>query len=274
MAVVLMGITYYTTFVWMVDRWMAADSYYSHGFLIPLVSGFLIWQRRERIAAGGIVPSAWGLVWLALGILLQLGSAVWRIYFTAGFSMLFVILGLIQFVFGTRAARETLFAVAFLVFMVPLPLSVIAELSLKLKLLAAHLAVRVISLTGIVAVQEGSMIHFPTCTMTVGDVCSGLRSIISLLALGAVFGHMRGLRWPYHLTLFVASVPIALCANVLRIVGLCFVANFWGVALATGTLHDLSGFLLFAVALAMLYGLETLLTRSTQAEVRCGVQKV
>jgi len=270
--VALLAIVYYPTFAWMADRWMARDSYYSHGLLIPLVTAFLIWQRREQIAAAEVRSSAWGLAWLGLGVLLQLASAFWRIYFTSGFSMLFVILGLVLFVFGRGITRQVLFPLVFLVFMIPLPMSVIADVSLKLKLLAAYCAVKVISLGGIIAVQEGSMIHLTNCTMTVGDVCSGLRSIISLLALGAVFGYVRGLRWPYHLALFISSVPIALCANIVRIVGLCLVARFQGAERATGVVHDISGFLVFAVALVMLLGMEKMIAAEGAVESRCGVK--
>jgi len=255
----LAGCAYFETFLWMLGRWRAPSSYYSHGFLVPLVTLFLIWRKRDALRAEPIGSSRMGMGLLVAGLLVHAAASVLRIHFISGFSFLAVVIGACLYLFGGRAVRQIAFPLAFLVFMIPLPMVAIAGLSLRLKLFAAACAMKIVSAAGIAAVREGSVIHFTTCSLTVGDVCSGLRSLIAMLSLGAVYGYVRGMDWPRHLVLFLSSVPIAVAANVVRIVGLCIVGNFWGADAATGIVHDISGMLLFALALLMLFGVEKVL---------------
>jgi exosortase len=140
--------------------------------------------------------------------------------------------------------------------MVPLPLSLIADLSLKLKLFAADIATFAISVMGIPAIREGSFIHFTNDSVLVGDICSGLRSIIALLAFGALFVYISDLSNILKAALFMASVPIALVANSMRIIAICLIANQWGSEVATGTIHDMTGILIFIVAFILFFYLE------------------
>jgi exosortase len=149
------------------------------------------------------------------------------------------------------------------VFMVPLPLLIISGLSLNLKLLATEWSLGLLDISGVLAVQDGSRILFTNDSITVGNACSGLRSIISLLALGAVYAYVFwGERsegesiWLHHLKkilLFLFSIPIAMTANILRIYFVGLVANWYGSEIATGTVHDISGYMVFVVALVLLY---------------------
>jgi len=256
----------------MVNRWDAPSSYYSHGYLIPPVAILLIWMKREEIAAAPASGSKLGLALLSLGLLVHLASLCLRVYFTSGFSMLLTAFGGVLFLFGPAVAKLVGFPIAFLVFMIPLPLATIAELSLRLKLAATAIAVGLVSRLGVTLIQDASKIHLETGSLTVGDVCSGLRSLISLLALGALFGAIRPMPWPRHALLFVLSAPIAVAANVVRIILLCLVANTWGTEATEGFVHDASGIVVFAVALGLLFladfGLDRLASLAQQRRER------
>ena len=246
-------LTYIPTLLWMWDRWFARDSYYSHGVLIPFVSGFLIWQMRGELAAIRPKRSPWGMPLIIAGLVIHLGSSLFRVYFTSGFSMLIVLTGLILFLYGSKTFKKIIFPVCFLIFMIPVPLVVITNISFKMKILAAQIATVVLNGMGLEAVRSGSVLKMQHTNVVVDDICSGLRSLISLTALGSIFAYgMKG-PMPKRIILFLSTIPIAIATNVLRIVFLSFVSEVWGAEYATGFVHDLSGFMVFALAFILLY---------------------
>lgn len=234
------------------DRWFARDSYYSHGILIPFVSVYLIWQKREELAKTARECSRWGALFIGVGLLGYLTSAVFRVNFTASFSMLFVIYGLILHFYGARILRIIIFPVSFFFFMLPLPSVLIVKISFKMKLFAATIAGKVLNSMGLMARQQGSIIIMQNAQIIVDDVCSGLRSLISLSALGSLFAYwLKGPAWK-RILLFATTIPIAIITNVCRVVLLSSISEIWGSKYATGTLHDVTGFLVFVLAFVML----------------------
>ncbi len=254
-AAALLAAAYLPTFRWMADRWTEADSYYSHGFLVPLVTGFLIWRRRipwrERLAAAR--PLDWGGAALLTGGLLLHALGAWsQVFFFSGLSLLPVLMGLTALFFGGAALRETAFAWLFLAFMVPVPQVAVAELSFALKTAATHGAIALLRFAGVPVLLQGSHVRLPHATLLVGDVCSGLRSLISLLALGAVFAYLSPPPLWRRAALFLSALPIAVAVNALRIFALCWVAEVYGEEAAGGWFHGGSGVLLFLAAVAAL----------------------
>jgi exosortase len=252
-------LAYVPTLMWMWERWFARDSYYSHGILIPFVTGYLIWQKKEELAR--IVPkrSRLGMPLIVFGLLVHLVSSILRVYFTSGFSMLIALVGLILHFYGRDVFKKIFFPVLFLVFMVPVPLVVITNISFRMKLLAAEMATDLLNRMRIPAIQEGSLIKMRHAYVIVEDVCSGLRSLISLTALGSIFAYwMKGPMWKKGL-LFLSTVPIAIITNVCRIIFLAAISEIWGSEHATGLVHDFSGFMVFALAFMMLYGVGKIL---------------
>lgn len=246
-------LTYIPTSLWMWDRWFARDSYYSHGILIPFVSGFLIWQMRKELAAIHPKRSPWGIPLIIAGLIIHLGSSLFRIYFTSGFSMLIVLTGLILFVYGSKILKKISFPVCFLIFMIPVPLVVITNISFKMKIFAAQIATGLLNNMGLEAVRSGSVLKMRHTYVVVDDICSGLRSLISLTALGSIFAYwMKGPMYK-RIILFCSTIPIAIATNVLRITFLAFVSEVWGAEYAVGFIHDLSGFMVFALAFILLY---------------------
>lgn len=261
-------LAYAPIWYWMVDRWLAPGSYYSHGFLIPLMSAYLIWKDRSRLSLDFDRGRFLGLWIVLLGLFAYLIAAFWKIYFVGAGTFLMVLLGGLVYLYGYSPLRFFWFPWIFLVFMIPIPLITVADLSLKLKLFAAATALRIIEFFGIIAVRDGSYLHFQNGTMIVGDVCSGLRSLIALLAFGAFFAYQsRVPRWG-KVTLFMASMPIAWLANICRIVILCFIGRIFGIPAASGVVHDVSGILIFVFAFLMLFGMEKLLRLFQRGEAR------
>jgi exosortase len=249
----LLGTMYFPTFIWMWGRWFAEESYYSHGILIPFVVAFLVYFKKDEIALVASLPRndnrLFGLFLIILGLAIHLGSAWMKVYFTSALSMILVILGLILYFLGAVFFRKLLYPVLFLLFMVPMPMVLVTNLSVKMKLFAAQCATWVLNNIGIPAMRDGSTIRTVHSYMMVEGPCSGLRSLISLLALGALVAYFMKAGTLKKWALLVLSVPIAICANIFRIALLTAASEIYGEKFAMGWFHDFSGFLLFAVAL-------------------------
>ena len=251
--------TYTPTLLWMWDRWFARDTYYSHGILIPFVSGFLIWQMRDELAKIPLKRSPKGMPLIIIGLGIHVLSSLFRVYFTSGFSMLIVLVGLVLFFYGSGILKRIIFPICFLMFMIPTPMVVVANISFKMKILAARIATAALNGMGLEAVRSGSILKMQHAYVVIDDICSGLRSLISLAALGSIFAYwMKG---PMHkrVILFCSTAPIAIATNVLRIVFLSFVSEVWGPEYATGFIHEFSGFMVFALAFVLLYAVGKLL---------------
>jgi len=244
----LLLLAYWPTAVWMKVRFLEADTYYSHGFLVPLVFLFLIWNKRKELKACKIAPLNSGLFLLIPALLMHLIAYRWNINFISGFTLIVVLFGLSLYMYGKEVTRKAAFAICFLVFMIPLPQVFIIHISFKMKLFAAQVATSLIKLIGIPSVRAGSIVYLPNTFMTVGDPCSGLRSLISLTALGALFAYLAKISSIRKFVLFLVSIPLALVANIMRIVLLLIVAFIYGSEVATGWFHDFSGILLFGFA--------------------------
>jgi len=171
-----------------------------------------------------------------------------------------VLAGLVLLLWGGRALRRLWFPIALLAFMVPLPEALIENVSFKLKLMAAGTAAGALELLGLAAVREGSYIRIPAGTVIVDDVCSGLRYLISLLAFAAIYAYLSPLKRRGRLLLLAGSVPLALGANVIRIVLMTLVAERWGVAASqTEPLHTGLGLAVFVAAFVLLVAAESAL---------------
>ncbi len=246
--ILLLAWIYAPAVFWMVDRWRAADSYYAHGPLIPLVSGLLLWWRRDQWTRLPAASSPWGFRLIWAGLLLQVFSALWRVYFTSAVSFLPVLTGLVLVFGGRRLLSQVWFPIAFLIFMIPLPLAAIANLSLQLKLFAAGASSQILFWMGIPTLQEGSILYLPHSTVLVEDLCSGLRSLISLIALGVLCTYLLKAVWWKRATLLLATVPVAISANIVRITVVCLVSELYGAQMASGAFHDIMGFVSFGLA--------------------------
>ncbi len=248
-------LAYAPIFVWMWNRWFAPDSYYSHGILVPFVTGYLIWLNRDTLKnvekrQGEMV----GMVMLAFGIFALILSSFLRSYPAGALTMIVVLAGLIITFFGTRVMKTIAFPIAFLFFMIPLPEYMITKISFNMKIFAAQIATDILNNhLRIPALREGSLIKMRSAYVMVDDVCSGLRSLISLSALGSVFAYWMKRPMYKRILLFLLTIPIAIITNVVRVILLATISEVWGPQFATGLTHDISGFLMFALAFVLLY---------------------
>ena len=269
-AAALLIALYYHPILEMENIWSMTDSYYSHGYLIPFISLFLLWRNRARHQGVSIVPAP-GLGYAALGValLLVLVGDLLSFHVFTQLSLLPMLTAVTLLFFGAAHFRAAWFPLCFLFFMIPIPPSLTASISLNLKLFATDWAVQLAQLFYLPIIQDGSFILFPTDRLLVGDVCGGLRSLIALVALGALMSYLSKNRPWARVALLILAPPIAIVTNIFRIFTLCVIAYHYGSPAATGWVHDVSGFMIFVVALALFFGCDVILSMlSARAERR------
>lgn len=241
------------------------DSYYSHAILVPFVSGFFAWRARKDLAQLPQRTSPWGYAVLLFACAMILGGDLLGIQMLGVAATVPLLAGLILIFLGPAHLRRLWFPLVFLLFMVPLPLSVLTSLTFRVKMLATDGAVFLARTCMMPMIRDGSYVRLGDDSLLVGDVCGGLRSLISLLALGAIMAYISGTKPTARVVLFMVSAPIAVLANIIRIFVLCVIAYIWGSEWATGWVHDVSGILIYAVALALMYFLDRFLVRIAPA---------
>jgi exosortase len=258
------GALFYWTIARMWERWHVSTGYYSHGPLVlPIAVGtaWLIIRTRGLPMRSTPASRAFALVMLTGALLIHLASMYARVIFVSGFMMLPVAAALVLYLGGWAMLSRLWFPIAFLGFMVPLPDLTIYNLNFHLKIFAAEASTALVNALGIPAYLKGSDIFLQAGKhLTVEDACSGLRSLISLLAFATLFTFACKLRGYKRLLLLLSAIPIAVAANVVRIAVLTIVANNYTVALATpgGWVHDFMGFVVFVIAFCILFVLEEL----------------
>jgi exosortase len=252
--VAFLTLLYWPVFRWLVQSWLS-NPYYSHGFLVPVVSAFFAWTKRRDLKMRK--PSITGGFVLALGILLYILGFIRDIRFLTAFSLLIVLSGLLLSFYGAKATRAMVFPLGFLIFMIPLPY--IQEVGFSLQSISVHSSAWLLKVIGLPITTSGTEIHLGDSVFTVGLACSGINTLIALLALAAVYAYVLTGAFYRRTLLFVIAFPVAIIANILRIAAIILVANFYGTDIAMGLFHDLSSLIFFVIAFLCLVLLGRLL---------------
>ncbi|MFH1563731.1 MAG: exosortase/archaeosortase family protein [Nitrospirota bacterium] len=259
--VVLVILVYLPTFLWMKYKFLGNESNYSHGFLVPVISLFLIWKMKDELKEIPISSLPKGLLLFCVGLLIHLVSRCFLIDFASGFSLIPVIFGLSLYLLGKSITQKLIFPIGFLVFMVPLPDVFTLFLTFHMKMFATYWSTIAINLIGIPAVMEGARINLPNDFLEIGEPCSGIRSLITLLALGSLFAYLSPISFLKKNVLFLLTIPIALLSNIVRIVFLALITYVYGQKTALDEPgHTIAGLLVYIVALAGLVACGKILT--------------
>ena len=232
---------------------------------MPFFSAYVLWQERARLAVLPRAPSTWGLLIVVVGLCLLVVGVLGAELFLARSSLLFLLSGLVIYFAGWSFFRAILFPWAFLFLMIPIPAILFNQITFPLQILASKLAALVLPLAGVPVLREGNVINLPALPLEVAQACSGIRSLLSLMTLSVIYGYLTEPRVAIRVFLALASIPIAVAANSLRIVGTGLLVQYWDPARAEGFFHLFSGWLIFVLSLVMLVLLHQLL-RVGQAE--------
>lgn len=244
----------------LVRQWVQ-DPEFGHGLLVPVFVAFLLRQRWSELRAVPVAPSSSGLVVMLCGCAALLVGSIGAELFISRVSLLVVLVGMVVFLAGWPMLRALAFPLACLLLAIPIPRIVYNELTFPLQLLASRLAVRGLDAGGIPALQEGNIILLPNTSLEVVEACSGIRSLMSLLALTVFWGHLSGApRW-VRAAMLALTVPIAVAANALRVMLTGVLTYRYGLQALEGPLHAFFGWLVFMAALGGVAATQFLLCR-------------
>lgn len=246
---VLVAVLFWSTFVWLVYNWLN-NSYYSHGFLVPLVSGFFLWRGRDAFRPGERQPTNLGLIVLAASLVVYLVAQLWQAYHLSAFAFIMLLSGLALYFLGVRATGRIGFPLAFLLFMIPLPF--VNRLSPALEAFTARSSTTIVGLLGMPAANLGSQVQLQNSSFVVGAACSGLNSLVALATLAVIFIYILEGSLGAKLILLVTALPIAIVANLFRVSSLLVIAHFFGADAGMTYFHDYSSPVLFLLAFALL----------------------
>jgi exosortase len=255
---VLLGAVYWKILRALAIQWWD-DANYSHGFLVPLFSLYLVWQQRAVLRALPRAGNPIGILVVLAGIAALLIGDLGAENFLMRSSLIVIIAGLILFHLGTRVFRAVLFPLAFLFFMVPLPGVVFYAVTFPLQRLAAEQAAWTLDALGIPVLLDGNIIHLAQLSLGVTEACSGIRSLISLFAGAAAWAYLL-LPPGWAMIIFVAAtVPITIFANAARVVLTGLIGRQFGVEYASGFFHEFAGFAIYIFAFLCLLATHSLL---------------
>ena len=249
---------YWSTVAHLVAQWWH-DPNFSHGFFVPLFSGFVIWQGRDRLARIIPRPTWSGLLLLAAGLGVLIVGRLGAELFLDRSSMLLILAGVVVLFAGWNLFRAVLFPWAFLLLMIPIPTIIFNQIAFPLQLLVSKIAAAALPLLGVPVHREGNVLRLAAMDLEVATACSGMRSLMSLLTLAIIYGYLLEKRLWVRWLLALASVPIAIAANSARIIGTGLIVQYWDADKAEGPFHSFWGLVVFIVALIMLYTLHAVI---------------
>ncbi|MGE3957973.1 MAG: exosortase A [Vicinamibacterales bacterium] len=253
-------LAYWHVLTQLVSDW-ANDDNYSHGFFIVPLALFFAWERRQRLVHTPPQPSALGLLVVAGSLAVLVAGTLGAELFLTRIAIVGLIAGVTLFVAGWQHLRILSFPITFLLLMIPLPAILFNEVAFPLQLLASQFGETALRLFGIPVLREGNVITLANTSLEVAEACSGIRSLVSLLTLGIVLGYFTDSRTWTRTVIAIATVPVAIAANGLRVAGTGIAAAYVGPEAATGFLHTFSGWLMFILAFVLLLAIQQAIFR-------------
>ena len=244
-------LAYWTVLEGMVEQWLHNEDY-SHGILVVPVAVYLAWRKRKELKKATVRSDGRGLFMLFAAVAVFIVGELGAELFTTRVSLLVSVIGLVWLLCGLEVLKILSFPVGFLFLMLPLPGFIYRNVTFPLQMLASIGSVNVLHSIGLSALREGNVIDVGFMKLQVVEACSGLRYILPFLTLGVLFAYLGQKAFWKRAVLVLATVPISVGANVLRISGTGFIGLFWGNQAAEGFFHSFSGWIVFMVCIAVL----------------------
>jgi len=243
----------------LIRQW-SSDADMGHGFLVPFVAVYIAWRRRSKVTAARPAPNYWGLAVLIWGAAQMIGGNLAAQIFVARTAFLISLVGTILFLGGAVPVRILSFPLFLLIFLVPIPAIIYAQITLPLQIFASSVAETVLNFMGIPVLRDGNILELAHQRISVVEACSGMRSLLSLLFLSLVYAYFSDPRIWMRGLLAAATIPIAIAANAARVTLTGMAANF-APGLAYGVFHLFEGWVLFVAALAIIVAFHRLVNR-------------
>ena len=244
-------VLYAPTVAWLFDRWTMSVWHNAHGMLIPFAVAYFAWQELRPMAHFEIRPSPWGFAFLLAALGLHVLDAGMHTQILSAASIVVALPGLSLLFLGAARTKAIAFPLAFMVFMLPLPLVVTERLHLLLREIATVATTTIIPWLGISVYAEGTALHLREGVLVIGDACSGFSTLYASCAVAALVAYSCD-RPAGRIAALLGAVPIAVLSNIIRIVLLVLAVRFLGIGSLDTWIHPGSGILTFVIALPVI----------------------
>lgn len=244
-------LVYAKTFLGLAKDWWGDDNY-SHGLLLPIALGFLIYQERAEWSRLESKPSWLGVPVVIFSQIVALVGYLGAEFFLQRVSFAIFAAGVVIYVWGWRLLREVLLLILLYLLTVPLPAIIFNQIALPLQLFASTVSEHVLGWLNIPVFREGNILELPNMTLSVAEACSGIRSLMSLITLAVMLAYFLPVKWRWRVAFVASAIPVAVICNAARVAGTGILARHFGEAAAQGFFHSFSGWLIFVLAFALL----------------------
>lgn len=225
---------------------------YSHGFLIPAISLYIAYEKLNKNDVIPFQRHSIGLIVLVAGITMLILGRLAHEFFLMRFSLIFVLVGVIDYLLGRGYTKTLFFPITYLFFMIPLPSILLQKVTFPLQLFVTELSAQSLKAIGIPLLKEGNIIYLSSTVLEVADACSGIRSLIALLAIGVIVAFYVHKNSVARSVLVFFCIPIAILANAIRVIMSGVLANLYGSQVVEGFLHSFAGMVTFLIAMVFL----------------------
>jgi len=250
-ALSILTVSFLDAIKYMIYIWESKEEY-GHGYIIPFISLFLIWQKKN-ILDNMVFKSEWmgGLI-VVFGLLIAITGKISTLFVIQQYGYVISILGLVYAYTGKAAFKVIFVPLLLLFFMIPLPVFILQGLSGKLQLISSEIGVAFIRLFDISVFLEGNVIDLGVYKLQVVEACSGLNYLFPLMTLAFISAYFfTGAFWKKTI-IFLSSIPITILMNSLRIGAIGVTVEYWGPQMAEGVLHDFEGWAVFMSCIGIL----------------------
>ena len=250
----------------MIDEW-GRNPNNSHGFLIPFISAYFLWLKKDRIKQVEHKPANIGLFLIFTGIVIYVLGYLGAAHTTIRVSMFIFIAGVLIFLFGFRLFRAVSFPYFYSFFMIPVPYYLYEKIAFPLKLIVTKVSVYIIGLFGIPVIREGNVIMLENITLQVVDACSGIRSLTSLLAITVAYAYITQKTRARMFILVILSIPIAVFSNIVRVVVTGILSRYYGASAAEGFFHEFAGLGVFILSCLLIFTIGLLISKKDKYKI-------
>ncbi len=247
----LFAASYYPIFQLLVEKWLTLEEY-SHAFLILPIILYMVWDKRSVLVCDQVRYSSGGLILVLFATLFYFFAMLTQVHTIISLSMVLTVLGVLVYLAGINAAWELFTPLILLLLLIPVPEQLYVNLTFPLQLKVSQVSELVVGMFGVPILREGNVMNIPTKSFEVVEACSGMRSIISLVTLSIIMGYFMLETKVSKLVLLIASLPIAILINIIRVTAMILLFHLFSLDLTEGSLHTMTGLMLFGMAMIML----------------------
>lgn len=245
--------------------WEVED--YSHGLILPFISLYFLWGKREQIVNSSVANFSFiGLTLSILGLVIFSLGTVSNLLFATWFSFFPTVIGMSFLIFGAEAGKQIAMPLLLMFMAKPMPDALVPKLFFPLQVIAAKLSAWVLDLLGVPVFLKGNIIEIPGLSLMVEEACSGMRSVMALLTVSVIVLYSTRVSNILKATIVGLSIIVAIALNMLRVAATGILAHFYDKSAAEGFFHGFSGLVTFILGLTIIYYIANLLSKFSNQE--------